>query len=282
MHTHRGIFMPIFTRMKKLPKNKTYEEFVEKFKPKLTTDDCMTPPEVYDTVRDWVCEEYGIDQAGIIRPFWPGEDYQTQDYPEGCVVLDNPPFSILSTIIAWYQERGIRFFLFAPTLTAFSGRKNLMDVNHIVCDCNIEYENGAIVPTSFVSNLTRGIVAQSCPELTRRVNATVERLRKQKTRCLPKYQYPDNVITAGIMRKYSKYGVDLKIMRGDCVPVSSLDAQKPLKKAIFGGGLLLSEKAAAEKAAAEKAAAEKAAAEKAAVTLWTLSERELAIVKSLS
>lgn len=138
----------------------SYEEFVEKFKPKLTTDDCMTPPEVYDTVRDWVCEEYGIDQAGIIRPFWPGEDYQTQDYPEGCVVLDNPPFSILSTIIAWYQERGIRFFLFAPTLTAFSGRKNLMDVNHIVCDCDIEYENGAIVHTSFVSNLTRGIVAQ--------------------------------------------------------------------------------------------------------------------------
>lgn len=262
-----------------MPKSKTYEEFVEKFKPKpkLTTDDCMTPPEVYDTVRDWVCEEYGIDQAGIIRPFWPGEDYQTQDYPEGCVVLDNPPFSILSTIIAWYQERGIRFFLFAPTLTAFSGRKNLMDVNHIVCDCDIEYENGAIVHTSFVSNLTRGIVAQSCPELTRRVNATVKRLRKQKTRCLPKYQYPDNVITAGIMSKYSKYGVDLKIMRGDCVPVSSLDAQKPLKKAIFGGGLLLSEKAAAERAAAERAAAEKAD-----VTLWTLSERELAIVKSLS
>ena len=143
-----------------MPKSKTYEEFVEKFKPKLTTDDCMTPPEVYDTVRDWVCEEYGIDQAGIIRPFWPGEDYQTQDYPEGCVVLDNPPFSILSTIIAWYQERGMRFFLFAPTLTAFSGRKNLMDVNHIVCDCDIEYENGAIVHTSFVSNLTRGIVAQ--------------------------------------------------------------------------------------------------------------------------
>lgn len=149
----------------------SYEEFVEKFKPKLTTDDCMTPPEVYDTVRDWVCEEYGIDQAGIIRPFWPGEDYQTQDYPEGCVVLDNPPFSILSTIIAWYQERGIRFFLFAPTLTAFSGRKNLMDVNHIVCDCDIEYENGAIVHTSFVSNLTRGNCGAELP----RTDAASER-----------------------------------------------------------------------------------------------------------
>ena len=45
---------------------------------------------------------------------------------------------------------------------------------------------------------------------------------------------------------------------------------------MFGGGLLLSEKAAAEKAAAEKAAAEKAAAEK-----WELSERERQIVRAL-
>ena len=52
-------------------------------------------------------------------------------------------------------------------------------------------------------------------------------------------------------------------------------------KTIFGGGLLLSEKAAAEKAAAEKAAAEKAAAEKAAAHIWELSERERKIVASL-
>ena len=45
----------------------------------------------------------------------------------------------------------------------------------------------------------------------------------------------------------------------------ALDAQKDKGKAIYGGGFLLSEKAAAEKAAAEKAAAEKAAAER-----WSL------------
>ena len=27
-----------------MAKNETYEEFVDKFKPKLTTDDCYTPP----------------------------------------------------------------------------------------------------------------------------------------------------------------------------------------------------------------------------------------------
>ena len=30
-----------------------YDGFVEKFKPKKTTDDCYTPPDVYDCVSDW-------------------------------------------------------------------------------------------------------------------------------------------------------------------------------------------------------------------------------------
>lgn len=31
-------------------KSETYEEFVEKFKPKKTTDDCYTPPEIYEVI----------------------------------------------------------------------------------------------------------------------------------------------------------------------------------------------------------------------------------------
>ena len=42
--------------------NPEYQAFVEKFKPKKTTDDCYTPPLIYETVRDWACEEYGIDR----------------------------------------------------------------------------------------------------------------------------------------------------------------------------------------------------------------------------
>ena len=37
-------------------KGETYEQFVEKFKPKRTTDDCYTPPQVYETVLKWVRE----------------------------------------------------------------------------------------------------------------------------------------------------------------------------------------------------------------------------------
>ena len=265
----------------------TYEEFVEKFKPKKTTDDCYTPPGVYDVVKDWACKEYGIDSAKIVRPFYPGGDYEHYDYPEGAVVLDNPPFSILSRICGFYLDRGIPFFLFAPALTTFSGRANNMRMNHIVCDCNIEYENGAIVKTSFVTSYGGDIIAQTEPRLTKLVNDEVERLRRTKTVQLPKYTYPDHIVTAALLQRYSHYGVDFKIYKKDCTPIYALDAQRSTGKSIFGGGLLLSDRAAADRAAADCAAAdcaaaERAAAERAAATKWELSARERAIVEYLN
>ena len=74
--------------------NKTYEELVESAKPKLTTDDCYTPENIYSVVRDYVAERYGLDPGTFVRPFYPGGDYQAEDYT-GKVVVDNPPFSIL-------------------------------------------------------------------------------------------------------------------------------------------------------------------------------------------
>ena len=258
-----------------------YQAFVDKFKPKKTTDDCYTPPIVYDAVRDWACKEYGFSPDCIVRPFFPGGDYEHFSYPEGCVVLDNPPFSILSKICEFYLDRGIRFFLFAPSLTAFSGRAVAMRMNHIICDANITYENGAVVRTAFVTSFGGDIIAQTAPELGRAVTEAAEKYRKEGKRTVPKYEYPMEILTAAMLQRYSKYGVVLKIRRGDCVLVPKLDAQKETGKVIFGSGLLLSAAAAAERAAAERAAAERAAAERAAAHVWQLSDREIEIVKSL-
>ena len=93
-----------------------YEGFVEKFKPKLTTDDCYTPPLVYEAVADWAAKEYHVDKSCFVRPFYPGGDYVNYDYSGGKVVVDNPPFSILSQLVRFYCERGVPFLLFAPTL----------------------------------------------------------------------------------------------------------------------------------------------------------------------
>ena len=195
--------------------------------------------------------------------------------------MDNPPFSILTKICEFYLEKGIPFFLFAPSLTCFSGKNIWSKTNHIICDCNVEYDNGAVVKTSFITSYEANIAAQTAPELTQLVNEKVKEIRQKKTKQLPKYEYPENIITAATMQTLAGRGVTFKIYQNECRHIRGLDAQKKDKKSIFGSGLLLSEKAAAEKAAAEKAATEKAATEKKTVRRYELSEREKTIIKEM-
>ena len=251
--------------------NPEYDAFVEKFKPKKTTDDCYTHPLIYDAIRDWACAKYGIEPDSIVRPFYPGGDYERFQYPEGCVVLDNPPFSILSKICEFYLDKDIPFFLFAPSLTAFSGKNNVLRTNHIICDAPIVYENGAVVQTAFITSFGGNVVAQTAPDLYRVIKAAVETIKAETRREIPRYTYPDHVLTAAMLQKYAKYGIDFEVRRGECEHIVKLDAQKEHRKTIYGGGLLLSEEKAAERAAAERAAA----------MVWRLSERELAAVAKL-
>ena len=250
-----------------------YDGFVEKFKPKKTTDDCYTPPEIYDVVADYVTGRFGVERADMVRPFWPGGDFESFDYPEGCCVVDNPPFSILQRIKRFYLDRGIRFFIFAPSLTAFSGALTTK-LTHIVCDANITYANGAVVRTAFVTNMGGDVVAESDPELGERINAKMDEIKARTTKKLPKYEYPDEVLTAAKLQWFAAHHTPFQVRRSDCIRISKLEAQGG--KGIFGGGLLLSERAAAERAAAERAAAERAAARR-----WELSERERAEVARL-
>ena len=71
------------------------------------------PPQIYDAIKRYACDRYQIDESKIIRPFYPGDDYENEEYPEDCFVLDNPPFSILSRICDFYVQKGIRFFFCA-------------------------------------------------------------------------------------------------------------------------------------------------------------------------
>ena len=247
--------------------NPEYQAFVDKFKPKKTTDDCYTPENVYQVVLDWVVKEYGIDPENVVRPFWPGGDYMNFNYPDGCTVVDNPPFSILQQIINAYNAAGIKYFLFAPYLTNLnSGRK----CAHIIAPAQIMYENGAEVNTSFVTNLD-GYCMRAVPELSERIKEADNANRKQKVKTVPKYAYPDEVITSTDLGYMANHGTELSILPEDCYPIRAMDSQRAVGKTIFGAGFLLSERAAAERAAAERAAA----------TRWQLSDREREIIKSL-
>lgn len=130
------------------------DNFLTKFEPKKTTDECYTPSGVYEAIIDWIekTDNSGILKTHeIIRPFYPGGNYETEDYT-GKVVIDNPPFSIITKITRFYEERKIPYFLFAPALSLFNIAKGEAH-NYIITNATVIYKNGAKVDTSFVSNI---------------------------------------------------------------------------------------------------------------------------------
>ena len=209
-----------------MSKNETYDEFVNKFKPKLTTDDCYTPPKIYAVVLEWVKKYYGVNER-IIRPFNPNDDYKKCDYTNG-VVVDNPPFSILAEIIDYYLDNNIKFFLFAPSLTCF----NYLAKNRKICilpiNVNIIYENGAKVNTSFVTNLENNAI-----NINSELYKSINNFNEDKPRRKIKHGY--DYICIGNCNKLAKRGVDFKIKS-----FKEFVCKKDNFR-IFGGGALLHE-----------------------------------------
>ena len=80
---------------------------------------------------------------------------------------------------------------------------------------------------------------------------------------VPQTEGPLQIIAEAVIEPQD--GENFKIESKDAVFVRALDAQRERKAAIFGGGFLLSEKAAAEKAAAQEAA------QQPALNLWNAS-----------
>ena len=170
--------------------------------------------------------------------------------------------SCVGNICRFYEEHGIRYFLFAPGLTLFS--INSGKCNYVPIGLAIVYENGANISTSFVTNLGEYKLEIS-PDLYEQLSAENQKNLSELTADIPNYVYPDHVVCAAI-NKLAKYGQSIRFSSDEMTFVRALDAQKEQKKSIFGSGFLISEKAAAEKAAA---------------TRWELSEREMELIKSL-
>ena len=252
--------------------NEEYQEFLEKFKLKKTTDDCYTPAPVYDAVARYVEQQYGLDRANFVRPFYPGGDYQNEKYPEGCVVVDNPPFSIMAEILRFYDSKGIKFFLFAPTLTLFSS-SSAGSSTALPCTLTVIYENGAGVHTSFLTNLEpRSIRFRSAPKLQAMVQEGINEFTKTLKKQLPKYSYPPHIITSSWVGILSRLGIDFSVPVAESEGISGLDSQKAAGKAIYGKGYIVSDRVKAEREKAERENAER----------WELSEREFQIIERLN
>lgn len=214
-----------------MPKSNTYDEFVNKFKPKLTTDDCYTPAPVYDAIKGWACSRYGINPDTIVRPFYPGGDYENFEYPAGCCVLDNPPFSILAKIIDFYNSRHINYFLFAPGLTCLNYAKR----TNIVTGAEVVYTNGAHIATAFVTNLSGDIMLECSPALTDAIIAANKLVNPKKQ--FPAFEYPDELLSIQFPLKLQHYPVPFKLRREDAIQVRHLDNMDKIKKTAIRHGL---------------------------------------------
>ena len=253
-----------------------YESFIAKFadNPK-TTDDCYTPPDIYDAVVKWLGTKIDLTGKQILRPFYPGGDYVMAEYPEDGIVIDNPPFSIFTKIVQFYCTRNVPFFLFGPGMTIGSCFRWCTAV--IVSE-PIRFSNGALVKCNFASNLFGDAVMYSSPELSKMLKNCPSQDYKAN---LPKYRYPDELCSASDMQTLAKGDYDFIIHRDECQIVRDLD-HYPKASGLFGDHLLLSSGKAAAKAAAKVAA--KAAAKAAAIRAIPVqfSDKEKRIISRLA
>lgn len=249
-----------------------YDGFTQKFEAKKTTDDCYTPPQVYDAIAGWVCREYGVNRDDFIRPFYPGNDYTAFDYT-GKIVVDNPPFSILGQIITYYDEHNVKFFLWCPLLTSM--KRSTQNCCFICCDNRITYENGAEVNTAYLTNLEpHEIQIRTAPDL-KRIADEANRQSKKAAPELPKYKYPPEVVSIQLISALARHGIAVKIRRDELCSIGTLDSQRAHGKEIFGGGFLTSHTRGAELDEARRQADE------ARRQVWELSPRELQIINEL-
>lgn len=208
----------IITKQKSKPNLFTdYDAFLDKFEEKKTTDDCYTPKEVMEVIINYVNEKHDLNGKKIIRPFYPGGDFESIDYSEDMVVIDNPPFSIITKICKYYLKRGIKFFLFCPHLTAFSSD---IDCTHIIASADITYENGATIKTAFVSNMFGDFKIIGDSELHQKFKEIQARNKAN----LPKYEYPDHIITVSKVAYCIEKGISLTLNKKDLKHYRGMEA----------------------------------------------------------
>lgn len=221
-------------------KFENYDDFIKKFnKPggghKLTTDECYTPDDVYDVVLDWVIDKYNLqDDTKIVRPFYPGGNYKEFDYPKNCVVVDNPPFSILASIRKWYMKQSIKYFLFCPTLTSlYKKHEDCL----VITEQKITYTNGALVNTSFATNLDDKNAIVTAPDLSLLLKQAKSQEVKSSKRIEKKY--PKNVVSLATLGRLVRRGGYVEIPKNSCATIREIEVEKNVGLEAFGRKLLV-------------------------------------------
>lgn len=206
-----------------------YEEWMKDKSPRKTSDDTHTPVDVYEVVASWVSDEYHIPRELMCRPFYPGGDFKNFDY-NNKIVVDNPPFSILSKISRFYQQNDVKFFLFAPALTCFSSTI-YYELTHIFIGNPIIYDNGVRVSTHFLTNLEPNTLARSALDLS----FEIRNCESQSPRKRNKVDWGDDEFNGARLNTLTVKGKNFRFTRDECEHIKETRSGHH----IYGGGILV-------------------------------------------
>lgn len=197
-------------------------------KKKRTSDDIMTPEANYEAVKNWAIDRFGLEGKRIVRPFWPGADYTTEEYDDDTIVIDNPPYSIERQIIRWYCQHNVRFFLYCNGLTAihcYTTKSETLPVGLVLVKDSIAF-NESMVNVGFVTNLLEPGQLLLSGTLNDAISKSQKRMNRGKKR-----SYPEHIYTAAALGKLGRDGIDTMVQMNKYV------THTPDGRHIYGGGI---------------------------------------------
>ncbi len=172
-------------------KNESFESFMKnKEKRNLgirsTKDEIYTDEDEYNDLTEFFKQYYPeAFNNPIVRPFYPGGDYtDLTQYPNKCLVFDNPPFSIESKIVKFYNEHNIKYILFAVG----NNLSNMRNGCSIWSGCAIHYDC-----VSFFSNFLTNLDTQQTLHIS---GDLCNFMRKRYYKRNPKNRNTKNIIPA--------------------------------------------------------------------------------------
>ena len=124
------------------------------------------------------------------------------------MVIDNPPFSIMTKIVSFYMERGVPFFLFCYHNT--SAWLTQSGATVIYTDLAIRFDNGAKIPIAFATNLTPRYRAIASPKLRKAIMCAPSQA-EHRTKSQKSYAYPHNILLFSQISVLAKHGKEFYI-----------------------------------------------------------------------
>lgn len=205
-----------------------YESYIKKFEGNKTTDDTYTPRDVFEAVLQYVSEIYDLKGKQILRPFYPGGDFENAIYPADGVVIDNPPFSIFKKVVSFFAARKIPFFLFGPGMTILNVFKYC---SVVIVSPAIRFENGANVRCNFATNLFDQKRVTTATRLTQLLKQCES---QQNANSITLYDYPEQVLSVSDLQTMARGNDDFCLTEKEAVIIESLNGRK-----LFGPHLLI-------------------------------------------